>query len=60
MLEKLLRAELAELKGPRKDVKLVMRRLDAINESLAPTSQEAKEELNARKRTKSIHKIAKL
>jgi hypothetical protein len=46
VLEKLLRAELVELKGLRKDMRLIMRRLDMINESLAPISQEAKEELN--------------
>ena len=32
VLEKLLRAELVELKGLRKDMRLIMRRLDMINE----------------------------
>jgi hypothetical protein len=44
-LEKLLRAEIAELKGLRKDMRHIMRRLDAINESLEPIGQKAKEDL---------------
>jgi hypothetical protein len=56
-LEKLIRAEIAELKGLRKDMKLIMRRLDAINESLAPISQEAKEELKTRKEEKEAEEL---
>ncbi len=56
-LEKLLRAELAELKGLRKDMKLLMRRLDTINESLAPIGREAKEELKARKEEKEAEEL---
>jgi hypothetical protein len=57
MLEKLLRAGLAELKGLTKDMKPIMRRLNAANESLAPTSQEAKEELKARKEEKEAEEL---
>ena len=37
--------QIAELKGLRKDMRPIMRRLDAINESLEPISQKAKEDL---------------
>jgi hypothetical protein len=46
---KLLKAEIAELKGLRNDMKLMMRRLDVIDETLRPMSQIAKEELASRK-----------
>jgi hypothetical protein len=45
----LLRDEIAELKGLRNDMKLIMRRLDVIDETLRPMTQMAKEELASRK-----------
>src|ERR1700729_3664394 len=57
-LEKLLRAEIAELKGLRKDMRLMMRRLDTINESLEPISQKAKEDLQESELEEAIFRDA--
>jgi len=53
-VERLLRTELVELKGLRKDMKLIMRRLDTLNETLAPVSQKAKQDLESEELEEAI------